>query len=131
MKIPKQKSYRDLIKILDAVYSKYIRQKAVYNNEGLAKCYTCDKVKHWKSMDCGHYVSRRILSTRYFEKNTKIQCKKCNVFQEGNKPRYALELQKEYGKEILEELDSLSRILVKYDKNKLSNMIMHYKKKLA
>ena len=129
MKIPKAKTYRQLIKDLDKVYSQYIRQKAVYNSEGMAKCYTCDKVKHWKSMDCGHYISRRILSTRYFEKNTKIQCKGCNVFKEGNKPVFALGLQKEYGKGILEELDNLSRILVKYDKNRLSNMIDFYKKK--
>jgi len=125
----KEKTHKQLIKDLDAIYSKYIRKQAVYNSEGLAKCYTCDQVKSWKSMDCGHYVSRRILSTRFFEKNTKIQCKKCNVFSEGNKPRFAIELQKEYGKGVLEELDSLSRILVKYDRNKLQNMIFYYKKK--
>ncbi|MCP4394579.1 MAG: recombinase [Alphaproteobacteria bacterium] len=124
----KAKTYKQLIKDLDKVYSIYIRKKGA-DSEGQVKCYTCDKVKHWKSMDCGHYISRRKLSTRYSEKNTKPQCKGCNVFQEGNKPVFALRLQKEYGKGILEELDQLSHIQVKYSKTKLSNMIFYYKKK--
>ena len=128
MKLPKEKTYKQLIKELDSVYSKYIRQKDADDN-GQVKCYTCDKVKHWKSIDCGHYISRRHLSTRYYEKNTKPQCKGCNIFKEGNKPVFALELIKEYGKDVLEELDSLSHIKIKYDRNKLSNMIMYYKKK--
>ena len=128
MKLPKEKTYKQLIKELDSAYSKYIRQKDADDN-GQVKCYTCDKVKHWKSIDCGHYISRRHLSTRYYEKNTKPQCKGCNIFKEGNKPVFALELIKEYGKDVLEELDSLSHIKIKYDRNKLSNMIMYYKKK--
>ena len=128
MKLPKEKTYKVLLKELDSVYSKYIRQKDADDN-GQVKCYTCDKVKHWKSIDCGHYISRRHLTTRFFEKNTKPQCKGCNIFKEGNKPVYALELIKEYGKDVLEELDSLSHIKMKYDRNRLSNMIMFFKNK--
>jgi len=129
MKLPKEKTYKQLIKELDSAYSKYIRQKDADDN-GQVKCYTCDKVKHWKSIDCGHYISRRHLSSRFFEKNTKPQCKGCNIFKEGNKPVFALELIKEYGKDVLEELDSLSHIKMKYDRNRLSNMIMFFKNKL-
>ena len=81
-------------------------------------------------MDCGHYISRRILSTRYYNTNCHAQCKGCNIFKEGNKPAYAIALIKEYGKDVLEELDSLSHILIKYDKPKLKTMIEFYKKKL-
>ena len=49
------------------------------------------------------------------------------MYKEGNKPAYALNLQKKYGKDILEELDSLSHIKIEYNRNKLSNMIMYYK----
>ena len=129
MKLPKEKNYKQLIKELDSVYSKYIRQKDADDN-GQVKCYTCDKVKHWKSIDCGHYISRRHLSSRFYEKNTKPQCKGCNIFKEGNKPVFALQLIKEYGKDVLEELDSLSHIKIKYDRNKLSNMIAYFKGKL-
>ena len=129
MKLPKEKTYKQLVKELDSAYSKYIRQKDADDN-GQVKCYTCDKVKHWKSIDCGHYISRRHLSSRFFEKNTKPQCKGCNIFKEGNKPVFALELIKEYGKDVLEELDSLSHIKMKYDRNRLSNMIMFFKNKL-
>jgi len=125
----KEKTYKKLKDELDTVCSKYIRKSAA-DSDGMVKCYTCDKVKHWKSMDCGHYISRRYLSSRWFFKNMKPQCKKCNIYEEGNKPIFALRLQKEYGKGILEELDSLSHIQVKYSRNKLSNMIFYYKKKL-
>ena len=128
MKLPKEKTYKQLLKELDSYYSKYIRQKDA-DSEGYVACYTCGAVKHWKSIDCGHYISRRHLSSRFFEKNTKPQCKGCNIFKEGNKPVFALELIKEYGKDVLEELDSLSHIKMKYDRNRLSNMIMFYKKK--
>jgi len=125
----KEKTHKQLKKDLDAIYSKYIRLGSAYNKEGMVKCYTCDKVKHWKSMQCSHYISRRILSTRFYERNTKAACVACNVFKEGNKPAYAIALIKEYGKGVLEELDSLSHILIKYDKPKLKTMIEFYKKK--
>ena len=125
----KEKTHKQLKKDLDAIYSKYIRLSSAYNKEGMVKCYTCDNVKHWKSMDCGHYISRRILSSRYYDTNCHPQCKGCNIFKEGNKPAYAIALIKEYGKDVLEELDSLSHILIKYDKNKLKTMIEFYKKK--
>jgi len=127
--VKKGKTYKVLLKDLDSVYSKWLRQSAADEN-GYVKCYTCKAIKHFKEMQCSHYHSRRILSTRFYEKNTKPACVKCNIFKEGNKPAYALALIKEYGKGILEELDSLSKISVKYNRNKLSNMIFYYKEKL-
>ena len=117
------KTYKQLIKELDAIYSKYIRKR----DKGV--CFTCGKEDSEKKMQAGHYISRRILSCRYFDKNVHCQCKACNIYKEGNKPVYALNLQKKYGKDILEELDSLSHILVKFKTDRLANMIFYYKEK--
>ena len=100
------------------------------DSNGVCKCYTCGDSKSYKEQQCGHYISRRYLSTRFFEKNTKPQCVKCNIFQEGNKPKYTLHLIKEYGRGVLDELDQLSHIQVKYTRDKLSSMIDHYKREI-
>jgi len=118
-----EKTYKKLIKELDAIYSKYIRKR----DKGV--CFTCGKEAPQKKMQAGHYISRRVLSCRYYDKNVHCQCVACNIYKEGNKPAYALALQKKYGKGILEELDSLSHISIKYTRGKLSGMIFYYKEK--
>ena len=125
----KEKTYKVLLKEADKYYSLMLRQNAA-NSNGYVKCYTCRATRHWKEMQCSHYISRRILSTRFYGKNTKPACVGCNMFKEGNKPAYALALIKEYGKGVLEELDSLSHIKVKYSRDKLSTMIAHFKSKI-
>ena len=127
-KLVKEKTHKQLIKELDKVYSIYIRSENAVDN--VAECYTCGKKENWKYMDCGHYISRKVKSTRWYKKNTKPQCKRCNVFMEGNKPTFALKLKKEYGSGILEELDQLSHIIVKYSKEKLQSLIFYYKRKI-
>lgn len=122
----KSKTYRQLIKEADKYYSLMIRKEN--EKDGKVQCYTCWDWKLLKEIQCGHYISRRILSTRFYKKNTKPQCVRCNVFMEGNKPVFALRLKKEYGDGILEELDQLSRILVKYTREKLTWMIDRFKK---
>jgi len=46
----------------DKVFSRYIRRKYADKN-GNVSCITCGVTKHWKEMDCGHYISRNHLST--------------------------------------------------------------------
>lgn len=124
MKLPKQKTYKQLLKELDKIFSLYIRTR----DKG--QCFTCPTKKPIKEMHAGHYISRRILSTRFYDKNVFCQCPKCNIFQEGNKPQFAINLQKKFSNGILNELDQLSKIQVKFSRDRLSNMILHYKKEL-
>lgn len=128
MKLPKQKSISQLVKELDTVYSKYIRNK--YAKDGLVKCYTCKNIAEPKSMDCGHFYSRRYMSLRWYEKNTKPQCKSCNIYHEGNKPVFAMKLIEEYGHGILQELEIKKNNRSKLDRFELSVLIQEYKQKL-
>lgn len=93
MKTPKKKSISKLKKELDAIFSIYIREK--YNNEGTIKCYTCHKRLDFKSAQCGHFVSRQHLSTRYDEENCRPQCVGCNVFGGGKVAEFARNLEAE------------------------------------
>jgi len=81
-------------------------------------------------MHCCHYISRRYLPTRYHEKNTKPGCPYCNVYLHGNLDEYALRLVKEYGPEILEELNSLKHKILKLSTQDYEDLIDEYKDKL-
>lgn len=90
----------------DSVYSKRLRESQADQN-GMVKCYTCNTVKHWKELQCGHYITRTSTALRYYPKNTKPQCSGCNMFNQGRLDVFAINLIKEYGPEILEELQEL------------------------
>lgn len=79
---------------LDIIFSQLIRLKDAYA-DGMVKCYTCDEVKHWKYMQCGHFVKRGNMTTRYSEKNTRPQCKNCNEHKDGNEKVFAEQLEAE------------------------------------
>lgn len=93
-----------LKKKLDALYSQYIRQKYA-NALGEVKCYTCTHVGTVKTMQCGHFIPRQYLRTRWDERNTRVQCYACNVLYGGQSSAFALRLQSEYGNGIIAELE--------------------------
>ena len=124
----KRKTISQLKKELDKVYSQYIR--GVNSRDGMAQCYTCGAVDEWRKMDCGHFWSRRYGNTRWDEQNTKPQCRRCNRFQEGNKPAFANALVREYGNGILEDLEIRAKAPYKYNRVEIEKEIKIYKQKL-
>lgn len=124
-----KKSISKLKKDLDKIYSEYIRSKDA-NFRGNVRCYTCGKIFHWKQVDCGHYESRSHNNTRYDERNTKPQCKSCNIWKRGNLTIFAVKLQKEYGTGILEELRKKASRTKQFTIKELEKSIECYKDKL-
>lgn len=112
----------------DEVYSKYIRQKDAKN--GVAQCITCGKWDDWKNLHCGHFIGRQHKSTRYYEKNTHVQCPGCNSFREGEKDVYALYLVQKYGPNILEELNIKKNTITRMGEFEFKIIIEEYKTKL-
>lgn len=91
-----------LIKKLDKVFSLYIRHK--YAKDGMVKCYTCDAVKPIKEMQCGHFISRAYYSLRWDEDNCRPQDASCNLYHHGQQYIFGKNLEKELGKERIEEM---------------------------
>lgn len=110
MKKPKKKTLAQLKKEADRVYSIYIRLKG--SKDGMNACYTCGKIYAVKELQCGHFISRTHLNTRWDERNTKPQCFSCNVWKRGEGARFAKHLIEEYGHSIIEELD-MQRSVIK------------------
>lgn len=83
-------------------------------------------------MDAGHYIPKSVsLSLRFDERNVHPQCTACNRFRHGNLTQYALALEKKYGANILEQLDSERHKFAKFSRTDYEIMIQDIQIKLA
>lgn len=119
-----------LKKKLDAVFSKYIRAKFSYNG-GKVNCYTCGKVGEIKTMQCGHFVPRQYLSTRWSEDNCRPQDVGCNVYGNGQLLDFEENLKKELGENKVEELKKSRHQTLKLDRNWYEEKIIYYENLLS
>lgn len=85
-----------LIRELDRVTSLYVRSKDA-DRFGFNYCYTCGGKYQWKLMDCGHYIKRRYLHTRWDLDNVHVQCQVCNRNLGGNYGVYERKMKAQYG----------------------------------
>ena len=121
-----KKPISKLKKELDKYFSLYIRLREA-TNEGIVKCFTCPITKHYNDgMQCGHFMSRRHIATRYHELN-QVQCIKCNMFEQGMQYVYGLNLDAKYGEGCAEELQALSKTTLKMSRVDYEEKIRYYK----
>src|SRR3990167_5110568 len=125
IKKPKRKSLSYWKHQADKYFSLYIRRVNADKN-GMAVCFTCRAIKHWKELQCGHYIPRNHLSTRFEERNVACQCVGCNMFGRGKHDEFAIQLMAKYGKDILEDLNAKKNKPVKYTEEHYHNMIEKY-----
>ena len=112
----------------DKWFSIYIRLRDSDEN-GYCKCFTCDTVKYWKNMDCGHYVKRQHQGTRFNEKNSNVQCVNCNWNLQGNDAIYRERIIKLYGQETHDLLKSAERTSFKRTELEIKLLTKEYKEK--
>lgn len=122
----KKKSNAKLKKELDKIFSEYIR-KSSSNKSGRSRCYTCDKEADWRQLQCGHFISRSYLSTRFDEDNCRSQCVGCNIFGGGKPVEFARKLEKE-NKGIVQKLYKKAQEIVRYFP--YEEKIEYYKQKI-
>ncbi|GIV35414.1 MAG: hypothetical protein KatS3mg031_2949 [Chitinophagales bacterium] len=92
--------------LYDRVFSIYIRLKYCEPPNLYAKCFTCGKLHHFTRLQNGHYISRSVAPHLVFDKmNCHPQCVSCNIFKEGNKQEYRLNLIETYGEEAVKNLE--------------------------
>jgi hypothetical protein len=106
---------------LDIIFSQLIRLKEADNN-GMVKCFTCDEVKHYKDMQCGHFVKRGHMGTRFSEKNCRPQCKDCNEHKDGNEKVFAERLESEEPG-LVALLQEQGRAVHGYDRDELKALV--------
>tara|TARA_R100000231_G_scaffold60251_3_gene49263 strand:+ start:257 stop:697 length:441 start_codon:yes stop_codon:yes gene_type:complete len=129
--MPRKSSRKNLIKRLDKIFSEYIRLKYA-DKKGMVKCYTCGKKKYWQKdgMQAGHMISRKSRILRWSEFNVRPQCYSCNCHFYGRQLEFALNLNKEYGYDIAEELLIESKKIIKQSDQDLLELINLYQEKV-
>jgi hypothetical protein len=108
-----------LKKELDRVFSIYIRLKFP------KRCYTCGKVD--VTLQCGHFVSRQYLATRWSEDNCRPQCVGCNMFGNGQLLDFEENLKRELGDEFVENMKKSRHQILKLDRQWYESEIAKYK----
>ena len=121
------KSLSKLKKKLDTLFSLYIRLRNA-DDQGRIKCFTCNKIAYYKNgMQNGHFQSRKFLSTRFDEENCQVQCAGCNIFRFGEQYKFSLALDSKYGQGKSNELEILSKQIVKFSRVDYDIKISYYK----
>lgn len=121
-------SWQNVLDDLDAVYSQWVRISAADSN-GVCACYTCGAKYNYKEMDCGHFLKRSLLSTRFLPANTKPQCKTCNQYKDGNEIAFEKHLRAD-GVNV-EELRQIGREVVHPTLSELKELLVAYRHKLS
>lgn len=121
----KQQSVSFLTTKLDRIFSIYVRLK-YSDSYGNVKCYTCDNSHHYKAIQNGHFQSRRYMSTRFHENNTRPQCYACNVGLHGQQYVFGANLDREVGSGTAENIILLSKQQKKFSSLELQELIDEY-----
>tara|TARA_R110000824_G_C15159036_1_gene671710 strand:+ start:490 stop:879 length:390 start_codon:yes stop_codon:yes gene_type:complete len=120
----KKLSRSKLIKKLDTIFSKYIRQRDA--KKEIATCFTCGKKAHWKKLQNGHFQSRRFYATRWDEMNCQVQCAGCNVFKYGEQFTFGLNLDSKFGAGTAQRLHTKARVITKLSSPDIEDLIDMY-----
>jgi len=121
-------SFQNLVQDLDHVFSQYIRCKHA-DKEGMAECFTSGKRMRWQELQCGHFISRKNLGTRWLEANCRPQSEHDNCYLSGNLEVFEQKLLKE-DKNSVEYLQDLAREVARPTKHELKSLIIEYRSKL-
>ena len=127
-----KKSVSTLKAKLDRVFSEYIRLRdtAGHSKEGYFRCISCGQIKPYSQADCGHYIGRQHMATRYNEINCNAQCRYCNRFNEGLKGAYRNGLVQKYGEDKVLLLESQQVKTAKISVFEYEEMIKYYQQKI-
>ena len=119
----KTKTQAQLKKELDRVFSLYIRAKYP------KVCYTCGKTD--TALQCGHFVSRQYLATRWDENNCRPQCAGCNIFGNGKPLDFEENLKRELGDHFVETMKASRHQSLKLDRHWYTDQIEIYNTRLS
>lgn len=124
----KATSRSNALRKADEAFSKFIRWRDSQPYGGAAfKCISCGRVLPIQQADCGHYINRQHMATRFSELNCNAQCRKCNRFDEGNASGYRKGLIEKIGEDKVEMLEAMKHTSHKLSVFDLEAISKHYR----
>lgn len=128
---PKKPSTASLVKKLDRVFSLYIRLRdSKPFNHQYFRCISCGQIKPFDQMDCGHFIGRTHMATRFDEDNCHGECRGCNRFSPDHMIYYQNNLVKKIGKDKVDLLIARGKGTKKYTAWELEILIRHYEEEI-
>ena len=122
------KNKPDLKAKLDKVFSLYIRLRdSKPFNYRFFKCISCGEIKPFEQADCGHFHSRRHLSTRFDEDNAHAECRACNRFSADHLINYEKNLIAKIGQQKFDLLKVKAAGTSKMSDFEYEQLIKYYK----
>ncbi|MBQ8191138.1 MAG: recombination protein NinG [Bacteroidaceae bacterium] len=118
-----------LIRKLDEIFSKYIRLRDMMSGR-VFRCVSCGRVLPIEQADCGHYINRKHMATRFSEVNCNAQCRSCNRFDEGNMSGYRAGLVAKRGENMVTLLEAQRNEARKWEVWEMKAAIEHYKREV-
>lgn len=112
---------------VDIEFSRYIRRKEA-DDFGMVRCYTCGKRLPWSVAECGHYIPRAHMATRFLQTNCHPQCFTCNHELRGNIAEYRARLIEDYGEDKVNWLEGLKMEQKRYLPVDLEDLYKLYKR---
>ena len=103
---------------LDRVFSLWVRKNHP------AVCYTCGA--SGKTLQCGHFVARSYLATRFDEDNCRPQCVGCNMFGGGKPLDFEENLRAEIGDKRVDDLKQRRHKITKTTAQEYERLIEYY-----
>jgi len=127
----KQERSKYSINLLDKIFSYYIRLRDS-EEYGNCQCISCGRVHYWynSGMDCGHYIKRQWMGTRFNEYNCNAQCRYCNNYLQGNDIEYRKGLEKKIGAEKLAIMEAIPKHRRKIPEYVRKELIFEYASKV-
>lgn len=125
----KKTDRQKLIAKLDTVFSEWVRLRDSDKN-GICKCITCGDFKHWRDIDCGHFITRDNMGTRWEEENCHAQCAHCNRFKSGKQFEHGLAVDKVHGPGTTSKLLVKSKGVCNWQDFEIEAMYKYYKSKV-
>lgn len=128
-KAPKERkpSVQTLVRKLDKVFSEYIRLR---DSKPYAfkyfRCISCNQIKPYEQMDCGHFIGRTHMATRFDEENCHGECRMCNRFSADHMIYYQRNLERLIGRERVDLLVARGKATKKWTAWELEILIRHY-----
>lgn len=124
---PAKSNLSTLVRKLDGVFSEYIRLRDSRQFGYRAfRCISCGQIKPYEKADCGHFISRKHMSTRFDENNCHAECSYCNRFSADHLIAYQNNLKRLLGEDKYNLLIARGHMTKKWSSYELEILIKHY-----
>ena len=136
MKLKKPKKHKSLAKLKKEVwniFSEYIRKRDCLKTTSTlesGKCVSCGEEHGIKECDAGHFIPGRGGAILFDETCVHLQCKRCNLFLNGNQLPYRRAIVAMYGEGYDEYLERKSKETKQFERWELEALRDSYRQKI-